>query len=124
MVQKTPVYISFDYDNDRTLKEFVIGQTKLEGTPFQVVDHSIKEAVTGDWVAEAERRIKRSEVVLVMVGSHSHSAQGVLKEVALARKHGKKVAQIIGYRDANPTPVPGAGPLYRWSHENLATIFG
>lgn len=120
---KTPTYISFDYDNDRILKDFVIGQARLESTPFEVIDHSIKEAVSGDWVAEAERRIKRSDVVLVVVGSRSYSAQGVLIEVALARKHGKKVAQIIGYRDTNPTPVPNAGPLYLWSHANLAAIF-
>jgi hypothetical protein len=28
-------------------------------------------------------------LVLVIVGPHSHKAQGVLKEVELARKHGK-----------------------------------
>jgi len=123
MPRKVPTYMSFDYDNDRVLKEFVIGQSKREDSLFQVVDHSIKEAVSGDWVAEAERRIMRSEVVLVIVGDYSHSAQGVLKEVALGRKHGKKVVQLIGYKDANPTPVPNAGRLYRWNQENLAVIF-
>ena len=82
-MRKTPVYVSFDYDHDKVLKEFVIGQSKLEDSPFEVIDHSIKETVNGDWVSEAEKRIKRSEVVLVLVGSDSHRAQGVLKEVAL-----------------------------------------
>lgn len=123
MARKVPTYMSFDYDNDKVLKDFVIGQSRMENSPFQVVDHSIKEAVSGDWVAEAERRIQRSEVVLVIVGDYSHSAQGVLKEVALGRKHGKKIVQLIGYKDGNPTPVPNAGRLYRWTKENLATIF-
>lgn len=123
MARKVPTYMSFDYENDKVLKEFVIGQSKRDDIPFQIVDHSIKEAVSGDWEAEAERRIMRSEIVLVIVGDYSHTAQGVLKEVALGRKHGKKIVQLIGYKDANPTPVPNAGRLYRWTQENLATIF-
>ena len=114
-MNKTPVYISFDYDNDLILKEFIIAQSKHDDSPFSVIDHSIKVAVQGDWLADAEMRIKRSQVVLVMVGKHTHSAQGVLKEVALGRKHGKNVVQIIGYRDSDPTPVPNAGKLYRWN---------
>lgn len=119
---KTPVYVSFDYDNDRVLKEFVIGQSKLPGSPFEVVDHSIKESIRGDWVAEAARRIKRSSVVLVIVGKYTSRAQGVLKEVALARQNNIKVVQFIGYKDANPDPVPNAGRLYRWSWPNLEAV--
>lgn len=121
-MNKTPVYISFDYDYDKRLKEFIIGQSKLPDSPFQVIDHSIKVAMPGDWVADAEKRIKKSEVVLVMVGEHTHNAQGVKKEVALARKHDIKVVQIIGYKNSNPTPVNDAGRLYSWNWENLKNI--
>jgi len=121
-MSKTPIYVSFDYDNDAILKQFVIGQSKLPESPFDVVDHSIKQAVSGNWEAEAETRIKKSDVVLVVVGQQTHSAQGVKKEIAIARKHNKKVAQVIGYKDSNPTPVPDAGRLYRWSWDNLKTI--
>lgn len=121
-MSKTPIYVSFDYENDATLKEFVIAQAKLAESPFEVIDHSIRTAVPGDWEAEAEKRIKKSDVVLVMVGKYTHSAQGVKKEVALARKHNKKLGQVIGYRDTDPTPVENAGRLYRWSWENLRTI--
>ncbi len=122
-MNKTPVYVSFDFDNDAILKQFVIGQSKNPDSPFSVIDHSIKEEVRGNWVADAERRIKKAEIVLVIVGKYTCKAQGVLKEVALARKHQKKVVQVIGYRDSNPKPVPNAGRLYRWNWENLRTIF-
>lgn len=121
-MEKTPVYISFDYDHDLKLKEFIISQAKNPDSPFSVIDQSIKEAVSGDWLADAEKRIIRSRVVLVMVGRNTHSAQGVLKEVALGRKHNKKIVQVIGYKDSNPTPVPNAGTLYRWNWENLKKI--
>jgi hypothetical protein len=39
---KTPVFISFDYDHDVALKEFLVGQAKNEDSPFFIQDWSIK----------------------------------------------------------------------------------
>jgi len=41
---KKRAFVSFDYDNDKVLKDFIIGQAKLPDSPFEVVDTSIKEA--------------------------------------------------------------------------------
>ncbi|WP_291648972.1 hypothetical protein [Bosea sp. (in: a-proteobacteria)] len=46
---KKRAFISFDYDNDETLKTFLIGQAKLPDSPFELADWSIKEHITGDW---------------------------------------------------------------------------
>ncbi|MBX3018531.1 MAG: TIR domain-containing protein [Bdellovibrionaceae bacterium] len=120
---KKGVFVSFDFDNDRILKEFLIGQSKLEDSPFSVVDHSLKEEKPeATWEAEAEKRIKRCDLVIVMVGDKTHAAPGVKKEVAMAAKHQKKIVQIIGYKDGNPTPVPNAGTLYKWNWENLKNL--
>ena len=120
---KTRVFVSFDFDNDKTLKEFIIGQSKNPDSPFEVTDWSMKEAAPEkNWEEEAEKRIKRVEVVLVMVGSETYKAPGVLKEVAIAREHDKKIVQIIGYKDRNYNPVPDAGQLYSWNWENLKKI--
>lgn len=84
---KKPVFVSFDFDNDRVLKDFIVGQSRLEDSPFNVIDHSLKEAAPEkDWEKKALTAIARSEIVLVMVGPKTHSARGVLKEVAMARK--------------------------------------
>ena len=120
---KKRVFVSFDFDNDRVLKDFIIGQSKNEDSPFEVIDHSLKEAAPErDWENKAAAAISRAEIVLVMVGEKSHKAQGVLKEVAMARKAGVKIVQIIGYRDGNYTPVPDAGRLYSWNWENLKNL--
>jgi hypothetical protein len=50
-----------------------------------------------------------------MVGPKTFKASGVLAEIAIANDLRKPVRQMIGYKDANPTPVRGAGRLYRWS---------
>ena len=34
------VFVSFDFDNDKKLKDFIIGQSKLPDSPFEVSDWS------------------------------------------------------------------------------------
>jgi hypothetical protein len=120
---KKRVFVSFDFDNDRVLKDFIIGQSKNTDSPFEVIDHSLKEAAPeNDWEKKAALAISRVEIVLVMVGSKTHKAQGVLKEVAMARKADVKIVQIIGYKDGDYTPVPDAGRLYAWNWENLKKL--
>lgn len=122
---KKRVFVSFDFDNDRALKEFVIGQTRQGRVQFDVIDSSLKEAAPlATWEAKARRAISGSDIVLVMVGPHTHRAPGVLKEVAMARDAQVRIVQMIGYRDSSPTPVPNAGRLYRWTKENIQALLG
>ena len=43
-VAKKPVFVSFDFDNDKNLKELLVGQSRNDDSPFEVIDHSLKEA--------------------------------------------------------------------------------
>ncbi|MEW7987815.1 MAG: TIR domain-containing protein [Candidatus Thiodiazotropha endolucinida] len=122
-VAKKRVFVSFDFDNDRKLKEFIVAQSRLPDSPFEVIDCSLKEAAPeANWEAKANAAIKRSQVVIVMVGPHTHRASGVLKEIKMARNADKHIVQVIGYRNGDYTPVPNAGRLYRWNWENLKNI--
>jgi hypothetical protein len=122
-MNKKRVFVSFDFDNDKVIKEFIIGQSKLPDSPFEVIDHSIKEAAPErNWEEKAENAIRRSEVVIVMVGANTYRAPGVLKEVAMAREAEVPIVQIIGYRDGDYTSVPNAGRLYAWNWDNLKKI--
>jgi hypothetical protein len=121
--QRKRVFVSFDFDNDKTLKDFLIGQSRNDDSPFEVADWSMKEAAAErNWEVEAENRISRSDLVIVMVGQETHRAPGVLKEVAIARRLGKRIVQIIGYRDGNYTAVSDAGRLYAWDWDNLKRL--
>lgn len=125
MAGKTRVFISFDFDNDRQLKDFIIGQSKHSDSPFSVEDHSLKEAAPErSWKDKARAAIKRSNIVVVMVGPKTHKAPGVLAEVAMAREEGRPIVQVIGYKDGNYTAVPNAGRLYKWNWENLKKLLG
>jgi hypothetical protein len=117
------VFVSFDFDNDRALKDFIIGQSKHTDSPFSIVDHSLKEeAPERTWKDKARAAIKRSDIVLVMVGANTNSAPGVRAEVQMAREENKSIVQMIGYKDGTYTPVDNAGRLYSWNWDNLKKL--
>ncbi len=123
MPRKTRVFVSFDFDRDQKLKTFILAQAKHSDSPFEIENWSLNEpAPERTWKEKARQRIARSDVVLVMVGPQTYRAPGVLAEVKVASELGIPVRQVIGYRDADPRPVPGAGRLYRWSWPTIKTL--
>lgn len=122
---KKRVFVSFDFDKDKALKDFIIGQSRLPDSPFEIVDCSLKEAApVKTWEDKARTAIKGADLVIVMVGPNTHEASGVLKEVSIAREEGIPVVQIIGYKDGDYSPLEDAGRLYTWSWQNLKNLLG
>jgi len=126
---KKKVFVSFDFDRDQKLRDFIIGQAKNTDSPFEVSDYSLKEAKPErDWEAKARTAIARSDVFVVMLGSRTRWASGVLKEVAtanelLAAGRIENRFQLIGYKNGSSDwRLPAAGPVYRWSWENLKKL--
>ena len=121
---KTKVFISYDFDNDKTLYEFMIGQAKLPDSPFEVSDHSLKEAAPErDWETKARAAINRADKFIVMLGPKTASASGVLKEVKMADELGKSKFQVIGYKNGSSSwAVPNAGRTYSWDWDNLKKL--
>ncbi len=105
---KNKGFVSLDFDIDKILKEFLIGQAKLTDSPFEVSDHSLKEeTLETEWLTEATAAMKRAEVFIVMLGMKTRSASGVLKEVAVA-----KGLTRCGFNssDTRTGPTPGPSP--------------
>lgn len=121
---KTKVFVSFDFDNDKVLRDFIIGQAKLPDSPFEVSDYSLKEAAPQkDWERKANAAISRADKFIVMLGSKTRNAPGVKKEVAMALKLGKTRFQIIGYKNGSRDwAVPDAGVTYSWNWDNLKKL--
>jgi hypothetical protein len=120
---KKKVYVCFDFDQDKALKDLLIGQAHNPICPFEVIDSSLKEAAPeADWEEKARNKIRHADRVIVLVGSGTWKAPGVLREVRLAREERKKIVQLIGHKDGQHKRIPGAGILYRWTWENLTKI--
>jgi len=123
MSKKKKVFISFEYDRDKVLKDLLIGQARNPRCPFEVIDSSLVEAAKEDtWEETAKTHIRRADLVIVLAGASTWRASGVLKEIRLARSLGKRIVQLIGHKDGPHHRVKGAGYLYRWTWDNLEKI--
>ncbi|MGW2392140.1 TIR domain-containing protein [Streptomyces lydicamycinicus] len=120
------VFISFDYDNDATLKNFLVGQAKHSDSPFEIADWSIKVASPG-WKGEARRRIRASDVVAVICGESTDEAVGVDVEIEIAQQEGIPYFLLKGYSSVScvkPKAARSTDKLYRWTWENLKLLIG
>ncbi|TRO69452.1 TIR domain-containing protein [Streptomyces sp. IB201691-2A2] len=123
---KSRAFVSFDYDNDAVLKEFLIGQAKLDDSPFWIADWSIKVASPG-WKEEARRRIRASDVVVVLCGQHTDTAIGVDVEVKIAQEEGIPYFLLKGYKNTTclkPKAAKSADKMYDWTWSNLKILIG
>lgn len=114
---KTKVFVSYDYNHDSDLKDTFIAQSKLPDSPFSINDLSLHEQVS-DWQQKARVAIENCDVFVVLLGNNSHQAQGVRREVKMARQLGKRRFQLRK-RGQWPKPLEGAGEVVAWKWKNL-----
>lgn len=122
---KKKAFISFDYDHDAKLKEFIIGQSKNTDSPFEIYDMSIKEAIATNWKDYALKKIKGSDVVIVICGEYTHSAAGVTAELKMAQEANKPYFLLKGYPNkicTKPKGVSSTDSLYKWTWPNLKIL--
>lgn len=121
--RKPRVFVSFDFDNDQGLKHLLVGQARNSRTPFELSDHSLREAAPNrKWKAQARQKIRRCDLVVVLLGAHTHAAPGVLAEIEMAREEGKPVVQMISARGRAHKRIQGAGRVISWSWTRLESV--
>jgi hypothetical protein len=124
-MSKKRAFISFDYDHDEGAKTMLAGQAKYEDTPFEFTDASVKAHLTGDWEAKVRRRMDNIDIVIVLCGEHTNAAQGVDKELTIAREKGKPYFLLAAYADKSctkPTSARAGDKVYRWTWDNLKAL--
>lgn len=120
------VFTSFDYDHDEDLRTLLVGQAKHPDTPFQMSDWSVKEPMTGDWKAKVQRRMNNVDIVAVICGEHTDSADGVAAELAIAKEIGKSYFLLCGRANGQFRRPRGAEneKVYNWTWDNLKNLIG
>ena len=125
MTTKKRVFISFDFDNDIGTKIMLAGQAKLPDSPFDFIDASVKEHLTGDWMDKIRRRMDNVDSVIVLCGEHTHQASGVAAELTIAREKKKSYFLLAAYSDKQCTKPTSALPedkIYKWTWDNLKAL--
>ena len=127
MATKKRVFISFDYDNDEGAKIMLAGQAKLEDSPFDFKDASVKDHLTGDWKEKVKRRMDNIDVVIVLCGQKTDKAAGVAAELTIAKEKGKEYFLLSAYSDktcTKPASASSTDKLYKWTWDNLKALIG
>ena len=117
-------FISFDYDHDARLKDLLVGQARYSDSPFEIADWSIKTA-SPTWRSEARRRIRASDVVIVLCGEYTRTADGVATELSIAKEEGIPYFLLEGYKSrycTAPTTASSSDKMYDWTWSNLKLL--
>jgi hypothetical protein len=125
MATKKRVFISFDIDHDEGAKIMLAGQAKLEDSPFDFKDNSVKKHLTGDWEEKVRQRMDNVDVVIVLCGTQTHTATGVAAELTIAKEKGKSYFLLAAYSDKHctkPISASDSDKVYGWTWPNLKTL--
>ncbi len=113
------VYLSFDFDKDASRRRNFLIQAE-NNCEFKIKDLSLPAAVhSKSWQREALALIRKSDVVIVLLGEDTHSALGVRDELSLAGQTERPVIQLLPQR--RPYAAIGKNACicnYRWNHIN------
>ncbi len=124
---KKRVFISFDVGHDEGTKTMLAGQAKLPDSPFDFKDASVKYHLTGDWKEKVRRRMDNIDIVAVLCGEHTHTADGVATELTIAKEKGKPYFLLKAYPDktcTKPTSARSSDKVYKWTWDNLKALTG
>lgn len=121
------VFISFDYDNDKDLPGNLRAQAARPDSPFSIIDQSLQESVDEKWREEVRKRIRNSDLVIVMCGEHTDQASGVTAELTITREEDKPYFLLKGRMKRTCKPPKSAlrtDKMHQGTWANLVRLIG
>lgn len=95
---KKKVFISFDYDHDRDIKNNLVRQSRDPNSPFEIRDESIQVPIEARWRDVVRNRMQHCDYVIVLCGEHTDTATGVTAELTIAQELGIPYFLLRGRR--------------------------
>ncbi len=124
-MEKVKVFISFDYDYDIDIKGSLVAQSKIDDSPFDIIDMSISEAIDVKWKNNARKRIKSCDCVIILCGEHTDSAKGVTAELTITQEESIPYFLLKGRKEKEvkkPLGSKSTDKIYRWTWDNLKLL--
>lgn len=115
------VFISFAME-DKTLRDFLVGQAKNEKSPFEFVDMSVKKPWDSAWKTNCRTKIKGCDGVLAIVTKKTKNAAGQLWEIECAKDERIPRRGVWGYSDDKPASLPtelSGVTVVNWTWNNI-----
>ena len=118
-------FISFDFDYDEELRDTLVGQARIDDSPFEIADHSVKEPLEGNWKEEVRKRIRMVDLIIVICGEHTDKAKGVAAELTITREEQKPYFLLWGRPNREckrPTTALRTDKIYEWTWTSLELL--
>jgi len=124
MVKNNRVFISFATE-DKTYRDFLVGQARNESSPFEFIDMSVKEPWDNAWKTNCQTKIKGCDGMIALVSKNTAKATRHLWEMSCAKE--VKVNVLGIYVDARNKPATLPAELsgvrvVNWTWENIANF--
>lgn len=117
------IFISFAIEDVRS-RDFLVGQARHEGSPFEFVDMSVKEPWDSSWKTRCRTRIKGCDGMIALLSKNTAKAEGAIWELKCAVEEGIPVLPVHIYKD-NKGPVPAVlsgTPDIEWGWNSIAAF--
>jgi hypothetical protein len=77
------VFVAFAIE-DKTYRDFLVGQAKHDKSPFEFIDMSVKEPWDTKWKTNCRSRVKSCDGVVALISKNTAKADGALWEIECA----------------------------------------
>lgn len=124
-MEKVKVFISFDYEHDSDIKGSLVAQSRVDDSPFDIIDMSIKEAIDVKWKDNARKRIKSCDCVIVLCGEFTDLAKGVAAELSITQEENAPYFLLKGRKEKEvkkPLGAKSSDKIYKWTWDNLKLL--
>lgn len=121
MAKNFRIFIAFAIE-DKTLRDFLVGQGKNEKSPFSFVDMSVKKPWDSEWKTNCRTKIKGCDGVIGIITKNTKSAEGQLWELQCAYDEKIPVLLIYGSQDDRPASLPEPVKdrrILNWTWDNI-----
>jgi len=122
MADKKIVFIAFAIE-DKTQRDFLVGQSLNTKIPFEFVDMSVKEPYDRDWKDRVRTRIRRSDGVIALISKNTLTSSGEKWEISCAIEERKPLLGIWAYKSDRTYPVEMTGQsIVEWSWDAIESF--
>lgn len=120
---KKRVFISFAMEDERQ-RDFLVGQARLEKSPFEFVDMSVKEPWNEKWKTNCRTKIKGCNGVIALISKNTAKADGAKWEIKCAKDEKIPIVGMYAYSDDRATAPAelGSTRIMTWTWDNMKTF--